>query len=322
MSRQGVQPTSVGEEDLQAFVDDQLPLRRRPVVESFLAEHPEIAERLAEQREHNSTLRALSKEMLLEAAPETLGDLQIALGGVLRRRTRMRRAAMSMAAMLVIGVVGGTSWYSYYQPQEDQVATIAQQSPMSPALLLAQDRRVVSASTGPQPSSGDSNQNAAVPAAPPSDAWLTAETVKAPDLRILGFAIVDARAAASAISLVYERNLPEQERERTERVMLQIGPLATNRMSDDSLAERGPMLAWREGPLVYRLGGTLMATDLLTVFQTISDGARPPDQVHPPLSDVPENMRQAAPPPSPPSPANDGQQSGMPPGQQTETAGL
>ncbi|WGF86605.1 anti-sigma factor family protein [Marinivivus vitaminiproducens] len=313
MSRQEIQPTSVGEEDLQAFVDDQLPLRRRPVVESFLAEHPDIAERLIAQREHNSTLRALSKEMLLEAAPESLGDLEIALAGVLRRRTQIRRAAMSMAAMLVVGVVGGVSWYGYYQPQDDQVAAIAQQSPMSPALLLAQDRRVVSTSTGTRPANGGQGETPA----PASDAWLASETVKAPDLRILGFAIVDARAAASAISLVYERNHPEQEPKRTEQVLLQIGPLTTNRVSDDSLAERGPMLAWREGPLLYRLGGTIMAPDLLAVFQTINDESRPPDQANPPLSDVPENMRQA-----PPPPPNGGQQSAIPPRPETETAGL
>lgn len=60
------------EDDLQAYVDDQLPPERRQAVEAYLAQSPEDAARVAAYREQGAQLRSLFNPVLDEPIPQRL----------------------------------------------------------------------------------------------------------------------------------------------------------------------------------------------------------------------------------------------------------
>ncbi|MDH5535232.1 MAG: anti-sigma factor [Betaproteobacteria bacterium] len=62
----------VSESDLHAFVDGALPVARRAEVETYLAGHPEDAERVAAYRQQNATLHSLYDPVLDETVPERI----------------------------------------------------------------------------------------------------------------------------------------------------------------------------------------------------------------------------------------------------------
>jgi anti-sigma factor RsiW len=49
----------IGEDDLQAFIDNRLTGARREQVEAYLAENPEVAERVALDRRYRDSLRTM-----------------------------------------------------------------------------------------------------------------------------------------------------------------------------------------------------------------------------------------------------------------------
>ena len=81
----GAQPP-IGEDDLQAFVDDRLSEARRAQVEAYLAEHPEIRDQLAIDRGYRGSLRTQLAGKFDEPIPTRL---RIATIRSARRAARM-----------------------------------------------------------------------------------------------------------------------------------------------------------------------------------------------------------------------------------------
>lgn len=90
----------IGDDDLTAFVDGRLPSERQSDVELYLADHPEIAERLAADR----ALRAELRERLAAKAAEPVpARLRIAnIAAARRARFSVRARAMAAAGLLLL----------------------------------------------------------------------------------------------------------------------------------------------------------------------------------------------------------------------------
>jgi anti-sigma factor RsiW len=96
--------TPVTEDELHVYVDGELPADRRQAVETWLANHPDDAARVASWRAHAEAIRARYGSVIEEPLPERLN---------LRRIMRKNRswAAIAAAAAVVAFVVGGlTGW--------------------------------------------------------------------------------------------------------------------------------------------------------------------------------------------------------------------
>lgn len=99
----------IGEDDLQAFVDDRLDGARRTAVEAHLAAHPELAERIAAERRHRTLLRSQLDAKFAEPVPVRL---RIANLRAARRRSwigSMRSVAAALAIFVVGAIVG---WFA------------------------------------------------------------------------------------------------------------------------------------------------------------------------------------------------------------------
>ena len=99
----------IGEDDLQAFIDDRLDATRRAAVEAHLDAHPDIRERVAAERRQRAMLRGQLAAKFAEPVP---ARLRIANLRAARRRTwvgQMRLAAAAVA-IFVVGAAGG--WFA------------------------------------------------------------------------------------------------------------------------------------------------------------------------------------------------------------------
>ncbi len=115
----------IGEDDLQAFIDDRLPAARRTQVEAYLAENPEIMEQVALDRAYRNSLRSALAGKFVEPIPPRLrvAAIRAARRDMLMRRTR------AVAAGLAIFVAGATSgWMAapiLPTPTASNTATVA-----------------------------------------------------------------------------------------------------------------------------------------------------------------------------------------------------
>ncbi len=101
--------TPIGEDDLQALVDDRLDPARRAAVETYLTRHDELARRIATERSQRAALRAQLQAKFDEPLPARLriANLQAIRRG--RWRGRVRTAAAALA-IFVTGAAGG--WFA------------------------------------------------------------------------------------------------------------------------------------------------------------------------------------------------------------------
>ncbi len=99
----------IGDDDLQAFVDDRLDAPRRRAVEAHLAARPELADRVAAERRDRTLLRGQLGAKFAEPVPARLRISALRAA----RRERWTRSARSIAAALAIFVVGsGVGWFA------------------------------------------------------------------------------------------------------------------------------------------------------------------------------------------------------------------
>ncbi len=97
----------VSEDELHAYVDDQLPAERCSVVEAWLAAHPDDAARVAAWRAQSELIRARFGGAADETPPRRLDVARLMRG---RRRGVM---AMAAAAAIVAFLAGGVAgWFA------------------------------------------------------------------------------------------------------------------------------------------------------------------------------------------------------------------
>lgn len=124
------QPLPIGEDDLQAFIDDRLPEARRALVEAYLAEHPEVRERVELDRRHRDALRAQLAGKVAEPIP---ARLRIASLKAARHGAGTRRLQLAAAAVAIFILGGASGWVAH------RIAPGAAPTTASPTLAVARD---------------------------------------------------------------------------------------------------------------------------------------------------------------------------------------
>jgi anti-sigma factor RsiW len=114
----------VGEDELQAFVDERLAGERLEVVESHLAANPELRDQLMADRRLRSALRGQLDSKANEPVPARLRIANIRAGRRIRLAGTMLRAA-AVVAIFMIGAGGG--WYgaTLHNPSSMQITSTA-----------------------------------------------------------------------------------------------------------------------------------------------------------------------------------------------------
>ena len=111
----------MGEDELQAFVDERLVGPRRAAVEAHLARHPEQRERIFAERRQRAALRAQLQGKADEPIPARLRIASIQAG---RRGRLMRRTGLAAAALAIFVVGAAAGWFANDQrPGTTIVAT-------------------------------------------------------------------------------------------------------------------------------------------------------------------------------------------------------
>jgi anti-sigma factor RsiW len=98
---------AIGEEDLQAYVDGRASSERQAEIEAYLAQHPDVRERVALERRQRTTLRGQLQSKFAEPVPSRLwiANIQAARGRRLARRLGLAAAGL---ALFVVGA--GAGW--------------------------------------------------------------------------------------------------------------------------------------------------------------------------------------------------------------------
>lgn len=103
-------PRPIGEDDLQAYVDDRLGPDRRAAVEEYLAGHAESAARVASYREQRQDLRDALCFKEVEPIPARLRLDNI---GPVRAAPGYRFAALAASLLLAVGIGGVGGWFGH-----------------------------------------------------------------------------------------------------------------------------------------------------------------------------------------------------------------
>ena len=132
----------ITEADLQAYIDGRLAHVRRGEVETWLASHPDEAERVAQLRSQRDAVHALYDPVLYEPIPDRL--LQFA-----QRGPRLRGLAM-VAGWIALGAVAGVlagwqlrAWQEGRAPAISEGASIARSAAVAHATYSPEVRHPV-----------------------------------------------------------------------------------------------------------------------------------------------------------------------------------
>lgn len=246
---------SINEAALHAYVDGVLPEERRAEVEAYLAERPEVAQRVATYRQQNEMLHTLFDAVLHEPVPERL-----------RVQTRMPAAKPSwsltryaaMVAWVALGGVIGWGINAWYAGGDD-LAALVQPAAVAHNVYVPEAKRFVEV--------GAADEAAMV-------SWMTRRMnvkVKVPKLTDAGFELLGGRllpgARGPACQIMYQDKqgrrltlyMTRDERKQTMKVMRE-GALQ--------------VAYWLDGTMGYALSGDLEKGQLLQLAQSASSQIR------------------------------------------------
>jgi len=133
----------ITEDDLHGYVDQVLAPERRAEVEAYLAEHPEVARRVAGYATQRDGLREALGPVAGEPVPP-----QLSLARMIEARRsstwyRPWRAAAAAVLMLAIGGAGGWAWRGLGEPPRAGIAALAQEGAENYAVYAADRTRAV-----------------------------------------------------------------------------------------------------------------------------------------------------------------------------------
>ncbi|MDR3535727.1 MAG: anti-sigma factor [Acetobacteraceae bacterium] len=117
----------ITEEDLNAYVDRLLDPEREAALEGYLAQHPEVAQRVAGYQRNDAALRAAFEPIAEEPVPP---ELSLARLMERRRRPDLPRWQAAAAAVLLLCVGGASGWglRGMTPPAPEGMAVLAQEA--------------------------------------------------------------------------------------------------------------------------------------------------------------------------------------------------
>ena len=174
----------VSDDEIQAYVDDQLQVERRSAVKNYLEENTQAADQVAAYQAQRAAIRAAFASDLTEPLPDKLSLARIISERNSRRPSTWLMAA-SIAFALGIGLAGGYLLHSTQRQTQSPLAFLEQEA-FNSHVVYAVDRRhpieVSSAET------------------PHLQQWLSNRLdrmVVAPDLSALGYHLIGGRLLAT-----------------------------------------------------------------------------------------------------------------------------
>lgn len=191
----------IGEDDLQAFIDDRLDGPRRAAVEAYLAGNQEVRERVAAERRHRASLRGQLDAKFAEPIPARLriANLEAA------RRDRWlgrSRAAAAALAIFVVGASGGWFANRLLTPAPDSASVVSATTTVAQGATAAYRTFVVEVA---HPVEVDAAHEAHLLQ------WLSkrlGKPLKAPDLSRFGYRLMGGRllpaGSGAAAQLMYD----------------------------------------------------------------------------------------------------------------------
>src|ERR1700756_1229817 len=108
----------VTEDELNAYVDDELPADRRSAVEAWLATHPDDAARVAAWRKQAEVIRERYGHLAYEPLPQRLTIDRLT-------RHRYRPIFSAVAASLVAFLVGAAAGWTAYGIESQNPSDLA-----------------------------------------------------------------------------------------------------------------------------------------------------------------------------------------------------
>ncbi len=118
----------IGEDDLMAWVDARLPPEREPLVDAYLADHPDAARRLRSQREHRMALASSVSAVTSEPIPSAM---RVDAISARRRAGPQWWHAAAAAILLAIGFGGGWGLRTTTLPPQAGIGALAQEATYS-----------------------------------------------------------------------------------------------------------------------------------------------------------------------------------------------
>lgn len=188
----------IGEDDLQAFVDQRLEGPRLAAVQAYIDARPELAERIATERRQRALLRDRLAGVAAEPIPARLRVANLQASRHARWTTRIRRAAAAIS-IFVAGAAGG--WWANHL-QQDSASTQTATTGVAQGATAAYRTFVVEVA---HPVEVGANQEAHLLQ------WLSkrlGRQLTAPDLTPFGYRLIGGRllpgGVGAAAQLMYE----------------------------------------------------------------------------------------------------------------------
>ena len=246
----------IGEEELHAFVDGQLPRGRCTAVLAYLGQHPQEMVRLAAYGAQKEELRRQLDAIELPDDNPTTAALQRAVAERLRGRSYrqwLRRAA-AMVAVLAVG------WWANAAHERYLVDRL-------PGVVME-------AAQAHQIFGKDSDRPVELTAAADMEAWFSSrlgELVQIPSLKVLGLKLVGGRLLAGddgpVAQLIYEG-------ENSYRLTLGLSAELVDTGSKIEVVTFDGLKAgyWHEGALTYALVGPATEKEMVAIAMQIGAG--------------------------------------------------
>jgi anti-sigma factor RsiW len=175
----------VGEDDLHAYVDDQLSVERRQAVDVHLQQNPEAASRVADFQAQREAIRSAFASRTADPLPT-----QLSLAHIIAERGRRRTPWLTAASIvLALGLGLGGGWWLHSVPEmglTDRAMAVLGQEALSSHVVYAVDLRHPIEVPGTE--------------TPHLQQWLSNRlnrVVIAPDLSALGYHLVGGRLLAT-----------------------------------------------------------------------------------------------------------------------------
>ncbi|MEX2451073.1 MAG: hypothetical protein WD407_09480 [Rhodospirillales bacterium] len=250
------------DELLHAYVDNMLPPRQRLEVEEYLADHPDMVQRVNDFESQNRGMHRLYDRHLTEPLPESLQTLEYEIVRKLSHRTKSRTAVRVLASALVAVLVAGGGWYAF-----DRFSTTGVKGN-----ILATFKSGTSSPAARAPAADTANirQASTTTRRDPASASRSLETF-APDLAKFGLELIRTRLVSDevkskTVQLVYESKVGNQ-------VQMYLSPTREKKKQQISLSQEGRISAlfWSNGGHSYSLLGEVDRDTILAIGSAVNE---------------------------------------------------